>query len=106
MLHLSHKLDVWMLVSRPSTSSHMPNVGSQKSGRYRPSSTGRLLTSRVQIPLSQMAYQGVMAGGWVLLILDVIGAGVLAAALIIVLWRRAAHRAQNEATRENYDYGG
>jgi hypothetical protein len=37
-----------------------------------------------------------MAGDWVLLILDVIGAGVLAAALIIVLWRRAAHRAQNE----------
>jgi len=53
-----------------------------------------------------MAYQRVMAGGWVLLILDVIGAGVLAAALIIALWRRAAHRAQNEATRENYDYGG
>jgi hypothetical protein len=31
-----------------------------------------------------------MAGDWVLLILDVIGAGVLAAALIIALWRRAA----------------
>ena len=64
------------------------------------------LTSRVQIPLSQMAYQRVMAGDWVLLILDVIGASALAAALIIALWRRAAHRAQNEANRENYDYGG
>jgi hypothetical protein len=42
-----------------------------------------------------------MAGDWVLLILDVIGAGVLAAALIIALWRRAAHRAQDEATPEN-----
>jgi hypothetical protein len=47
-----------------------------------------------------------MAGDWVLLILDVIGASALAAALIIALWRRAAHQAQDEATRENYDYGG
>jgi hypothetical protein len=31
-----------------------------------------------------------MAGDWVLLILDVIGAGILAAALIIALWRRSA----------------
>jgi hypothetical protein len=37
----------------------------------------------------------------VLLTLDVIGAGVLAAALIIALWRRAAHQAQDEATRLN-----
>jgi hypothetical protein len=43
----------------------------------------------------------VMAGDWVLLILDVIGAGLLAAALIIALWRRAAHQAQDEATRQN-----
>jgi hypothetical protein len=37
-----------------------------------------------------------MAGDWVLLILDVIGAGVLAAALIIVLWRRAARQRNME----------
>ena len=47
-----------------------------------------------------------LRGDWVLLILDVIGGGALAAALIIALWRRAARQAQDEATRENYDFGG
>jgi hypothetical protein len=53
------------------------------------------LAARLQIPLSQMAYQRVMAGDWVLLILDVIGASALAAALVIALWRRAARQAQH-----------
>jgi hypothetical protein len=45
-------------------------------------------------------------GDWALLILDVIGGCILASALIIALWRRAAHQAQDEATCENNDYGG
>jgi hypothetical protein len=40
VLHLSHKLDVWILGIQPLTSSHMPNGGRQKTGRYRPSPTG------------------------------------------------------------------
>lgn len=48
------------------------------------------------------------SGGWALLILDVIGGGALAAALIYAtaLWCRAARQARDEATGENYRYRG
>jgi hypothetical protein len=52
-------------------------------------------------------------GGWFWMILDVLGAVILAAALIYgtAMWRRrpkrpAAQRARDEAVRENYRRGG
>jgi uncharacterized iron-regulated membrane protein len=52
-------------------------------------------------------------GGWLLLIIDALGAAVLAGALIygVFMWRRrlkspAAERAREEAVRENYRRGG
>ena len=52
-------------------------------------------------------------GGWLLLILDVFGAALLAGALIygVAMWRKrpkspAAERRLEEAVRENYRRGG
>jgi threonine/homoserine/homoserine lactone efflux protein len=52
-------------------------------------------------------------GGWLLLILDIVGAALLAGALIygITMWRKrpkspAAERRSEEVVRENYRRGG
>ena len=52
-------------------------------------------------------------GGWLFLVMDVLGALVLAAALIYgtVMWRhrrkdRVTRQAQSEAVRDNYRHGG